>query len=151
MKNMGRKAEYGVSKHLPLDRLEGAIKEKRTASRVLTRLNFIRAVYNGAGIEDASKKAGITKATGYNWLHRWNEDGYEGLIPQFAGGRPSRIKAAQIDDLELIVQKKSRWTVVDIVETIKKRYDVDYSTNQARRIMRRLGLRGERPRSRYYR
>jgi len=28
------------------------------------------------------------EATGYSYLKRWNSKGYEGLIPEFGGGRP---------------------------------------------------------------
>ena len=42
-------------------------------------------------VEEAAELVGVTKATGYAWLKRWNSRGYEGIIPDFGGGRPSKL------------------------------------------------------------
>jgi|Deesub1362A_J573_1020465.scaffolds.fasta_scaffold17025_2 transposase len=39
-------------------------------------------------VEEAADLVGITKATGYVWLKRWNSKGYRGLIPEFGGSTP---------------------------------------------------------------
>ena len=36
------------------------------------RLYFIRYLYRGMSVEEASDLVGVTKATGYTWLKRWN-------------------------------------------------------------------------------
>ena len=35
---------------------------------------------------EASKDVGVAKRVGYQWVKRWNESGYDGLIPRFADG-----------------------------------------------------------------
>ena len=42
---------------------------------------------------------GVTEATGYAWLKRWNSRGYEGIIPDFGGGRPSKLTEEQKEEL----------------------------------------------------
>ena len=37
-------------------------------------------------VEEAVDLVGVTKATGYAWLKRWNSKGYEGLKLNHGGG-----------------------------------------------------------------
>jgi len=83
---MGRKRIYQVEKHLPADELYRRIKKLEKDTRVLERLYFIRHIYKGMRVEESADLAGITKATGYEWLKKWNSSSYEGLIPEFGGG-----------------------------------------------------------------
>jgi len=41
--------------------------------------------------ELASKSVGISASTGYIWLKRWNEEGLNGLIPKYDGGKPLKL------------------------------------------------------------
>ncbi len=74
---MGRKRVYEVIKHLPAEELDKRIKKLEKDTRVLQRLYFIRHLYRGMSVEEAADLVGITKATGYAWLRRWNSKGYE--------------------------------------------------------------------------
>jgi putative transposase len=85
---MGRRRIYQVVRHVSSDELSGWIRRKEKEMRVLKRLYFIKYLYEGAGVEEAADKVGIVKAVGYEWLRRWNKEGYEGLRPKFGGGRP---------------------------------------------------------------
>jgi len=48
-------------------------------------------LYGGDSVEEASRKVGVGKSTGYNRLHRWNDDGLEGLKPNFGGCRLPKL------------------------------------------------------------
>jgi len=56
-----------VVKHLPAEELDKKIKklEKRHKSP------SIRYIYR-MSVEEAADLVGVTKATGYAWLHRWD-------------------------------------------------------------------------------
>ncbi|MFA5771249.1 MAG: helix-turn-helix domain-containing protein [Thermoplasmata archaeon] len=148
---MGRKRRYMISRCISLDRLEKMIKEKELEARILKRLYFIRWLYECNNIEKAVKKTKITKATGYAWLRRWNEKGYDGLLPNFRGGRPSKLHDVQKNDLTSVLTKRNRWTIVDVQDLIKKRYDVHYSSSQVRRLLTLFGMKSKNTYSRYYR
>ena len=96
---MGRKRVYEFVKHLPAEELDKKIKKLEKDTRVLKRLYFIRHLYRGISVEEAAELVGVTKATGYAWLKRWNSNGYEGLIPEFGGGRPSKLTKDQKEKL----------------------------------------------------
>jgi len=42
-------------------------------------------------VDVAASKSGVSKRVGYIWQERWNEEGYDGLIPKYGGGRPSQL------------------------------------------------------------
>lgn len=54
----------------------------------------------------ALSKVDVTKRVGYIWQERWNEDGYDGLIPRFSGGRPSKLRENQKNELIDLLKKK---------------------------------------------
>jgi len=111
---MGRRKIYTVVRHVSPDELSGWIRRKEKEVRVLKRLYFIKHLYEGAGVEEAADKVGVVKAVGYEWLRRWNEGSYKGLIPKFGGGRPSALTDVQKDDLVLDLRKKDNWTLSDL-------------------------------------
>jgi len=97
---MGRKRVYEVAKCIPVEELEKRIKRLEKDARVLKRLYFIRYLYRGMSVEEAADLVGVTEATGYAWLKRWNSRGYEGIIPDFGGGsRPSKLTEEQKEEL----------------------------------------------------
>ena len=53
----------------------------------------------GMNVEEAAELVGVTKATGYVWLKRWNSMGYEGVIPDFGGGRSFKLTEEQKEEL----------------------------------------------------
>gem|GEM_PF-5604243 len=57
-------------------------------------------------VEMALSKVDVTKRVGYIWQERWNEDGYDGLIPRFSGGRPSKLRENQKNELIDLLKKK---------------------------------------------
>ena len=77
---------------------------------------FIRYLYRGMRVEEAAELVGVTKATGYAWLKRWNSKGYEGLIPEFGGGRPSKLTKDQKEELREMLKKKNSWTTKEVQE-----------------------------------
>ncbi|MDY6966886.1 MAG: helix-turn-helix domain-containing protein, partial [Halobacteriota archaeon] len=83
--------KYEVVRHLTVEDLDIIINKLEKNIRVLKRLYFIRHLYRGMGVEDAADIVGVTKKTGYDWLKAWNYKGYEGLIPNFGGGRPPKL------------------------------------------------------------
>jgi putative transposase len=65
-----------------------------------------------AGISKACASVGITKATGYSWLKRWNHEGYKGLVPGYGVGRPSRLTPDQKETLVACLDMRDDWTLI---------------------------------------
>ncbi|WP_156786017.1 IS630 family transposase [Archaeoglobus veneficus] len=148
---MGRKRVYEVVKHLPAEELDRRIKRLEKDTRVLKRLYFIRYLYKGMNVEEAAELVGITKATGYAWLKRWNSKGYEGLIPEFGGGRPAKLTKEQKEKLREMLKEGDSWTTKEVQELIEAEFGVKYSSWQVRRILRSFGMKYAKPYQKDYR
>lgn len=148
---MGRKRIYEVVKHIPAEELDRRIKKLEKSTRVLQRLYFIRYLYRGMSVKEAADLVGVTKATGYAWLKRWNSRGYEGLIPEFGGGRPAKLTDEQKEKLKELLKKKDSWTTREVQEIIEEELGVSYSSWQVRRILKSFGMKYAKPYQKDYR
>ncbi len=92
---MGKSGMYPIARLLPVEELDRRIRSLEKDARVLKRLYFVRYRYDGDSVEDVARKVGVTKMFGYQWQQRWNREGVEGLVPRFAGGRPSKLSERQ--------------------------------------------------------
>jgi len=142
---MTRTPSMKVEKWITGEELKKHIRLKEKDVKVLNRLHFMNYLYSGCSVPEASEKLGITKVTGYNWLERWNEEGYEGIIPRFAGGRPSKLTDQEKTQLKEILKKRDNWTAKEIRNLICQRFGVEYSLKQIRIILRNLGLKFRKP------
>ncbi|MFH7836328.1 MAG: IS630 family transposase [Candidatus Aenigmatarchaeota archaeon] len=132
-------------KYLSSEELIKAIKVEEKRVRVLQRLYFIKFLYEGMTVEQASQKIGVTKAVGYQWLNRWNEKGYEGLIPKFGGGKPSKLSKDQMAELKNMLKSRELWALNEVMSLILEKFGVVYSERQVRRILKKLGMRHAKP------
>ena len=133
---MGRKQEKGIIRHIILDDLNKKIKKEEKSVRVLERLYFIRFLYKGDTIKEACEKTDITEPTGYSWLDSWNKRGYTGLIPNFSGGPKAKLGDGEREELKQILGEKDAWTLRDVRELIKEKFNVEYSDMQVWRILK---------------
>lgn len=148
---MPRRNRYSIKKHISKEQLQKVIKQKEKEAILLKRLYFIRLLYDGLSVENASDKIGIVKATGYDWLKRWNKGKFKGLCPKFGGGRPSKLSDDQKKQLKERLMKKDTWTTKGIKELIEENFGISYSEKQVMRILRAMGMHYGKPFPRDYR
>jgi putative transposase len=148
---MSRQEEIPIQRLMNIEELNRKIKSVEKNVKILKRLYFIKFRYNGDSVEKASEKVGVTKRIGYIWQNRWNEKGYEGIIPRYAGGRPSKISEQQKKELEQILRRKESWTSKEIKDVISREFSVDYSLKQIYIILRDMGMNFGKPYPRDYR
>jgi len=148
---MSRREEIPIQRLMNIEDLNRKIKSVEKDVKILKRLYFIKFRFNGDSVEKASEKVGVTKRIGYIWQNRWNEMGYEGIIPRYAGGRPSKISEQQKRELEQILRRKESWTTKEIKDVISREFNVDYSLKQIYIILRDMGMNFGKPYPRDYR
>jgi putative transposase len=136
---MVKKEKYPVKEKISLEELNHRIKYIETLIKIINRLYFIRYRYMGDSIEEAAKKAGVTKRMGYIWQKRWNRDGYPGLFPKYRGGRPPRLTLEQKAELKQHLVENGKITTRQIQEYIMDTFEVEYSLKQVRLIVKTLG------------
>jgi len=141
---MARPEKIRIEKHLTVQELDRRIKTLEKDTRVLKALYFVRYRYEGKSVEEAAKLVGVSKNNAYIWQERWNESGYDGVIPRFAGGKPSKLSDEQKLDLKERLSS-GIYTTEEVREMIQTRFGVEYTSKQVRIIMRKMGLNYAKP------
>ena len=142
---MARPENIAIERHITAEELLKRIKSLEKDVKVLQRLYFIKYRYEGVTVEDAAERVEISKPVAYIWQDRWNKEGYEGLKPKFAGGKPSKLSDDQKEQLKEILNKRDDWTTEEIRKLISKEYKVEYSLKQIRIILRKFGMKLSKP------
>ncbi len=142
---MARTSRVEVKRYIQPSELRRLIREEQKRGKVLQRLIFINDLYDEKSVPEAAKHAGVVKTIAYEWLRRWNESGYDGLIPKFAGGKPSKLSTDQKKELKQLLEAKDLWTLSEIEEIIKKRFKIEYSQRQVSRILKGMKMKHAKP------
>jgi len=129
-----------VEKRTGNEELKMLIRKKEKDLKVLNRSYFINYLYNEYSVPEASEKLGMTKQTGYIWIERWNERGYEGLKLRFAGGIPSKIADQEKSRLKEILKERPNWITKEVKNMVHDKFKVEYSLKQVGIILRNLGM-----------
>jgi len=127
-----------------LRRLAAAAKDADQARRLLA----LAAVYDGMSREDAARIGAMDRQTLRDWVHRFNNDGVDGLIDAKSPGRPRKLSVAQQEELRRLVEAGPdpakdgvvRWRCVDLKRVLGERFNVNLSEVSLGRVLKRLGF-----------
>ncbi len=137
---MPKPEQVSIRRCMAPEELDSRIKELEKWARILKRLRFIRYRYQGFSVETSAHLVGITKSVGYTWQRKWNEGGYEGLIPRHGGGRPTKLSEVQREQLKVLLHQRDRWTTGEVKDLIKREFGVEYTPKQIRIILKKQGM-----------
>ncbi len=96
------------------------------------RLLAIALVLDGAGRADAARVAGMDRQTLRDWVHRYNQQGVDGLISRKSPGAAGKLTAAQmaevrqwvLDGPDPAIHKVIRWRCIDLCAEVERRFAV---------------------------
>jgi len=137
---MPRTEQIPIQKHMTSDELKSRIKTLEKDTKILKRLYFIKYRYRGDSVEESSQRIGITRNEGYIWQRRWNEHGYEGLIPRYSGGRPMKLSPDEFDRMRDLLHQETTWTTYEVRTMIHQEFGVEYTLKQIRIILKSLNM-----------
>ncbi len=140
-----------VKKWMTKKELVEEIKNKQIEARVLERLYFIKYLYEGDDVPKASDKVEISDNTGYDWRKRWNENGLEGLYPNFDGGPNPKLDSKEKEKLKEVLEKRSDWTTKEVKNLIEDEFEVSYTERHVSRILENFGMNHGKPYQQDYR
>lgn len=132
--------QINIIKHIPSIELAKKIKDYSLQTKIHKRLLFINLRYSGISISESCDLLGISLGTGYTWQDRWNLEGYAGLIPRYAGGKPSKMTDRQKEKLWSLLHTRDHWTTNEVKQLIQLEFDISYSMDQIRRILRNFNM-----------
>ncbi len=142
---MARPENIPIVRHIAAEELNKRIKSLEKDVKVLQRLYFIKYRYEKVSVEEAAKRVGISKPVAYIWQDRWNKEGYNGLKPKFAGGKPPKLSISQKEKLRARLNKRTDWTTEDVRRLIIKEFSVEYTLKQIRVILKGFGMKFAKP------
>jgi transposase len=129
------------------DALRGLAAKAKDANQA-RRLLAIGAIYDGMDREEAARIGGMDRQTLRDWVHRFNEQGPDGLINVRPPGRPSKLSAEQKEELRQLVEAGpdpekdgvARWRCVDLKRVLGERFGVDLSEVRLGCVLKQLGF-----------
>ena len=127
-----------------LRRLAAGTKNANQSRRLLS----LAAVLDGMNRTEAARIGGMDRQTLRDWVHRFNEQGPEGLEDTWSKGNPPRLSPEQQADLAQLVETGPdravygvvRWRRVDLQRLIVERYGVSYHERTVGKRLRQLGF-----------
>ncbi len=90
----------------------------------------------------------MTRQTLRDWVHRYNEEGADGLLDRRRPARPGQLGEAQIKELDALVEKGPdiaahgvvRWRCVDLQSVIAQAFAVTVSERHVGRMLKKRGF-----------
>jgi len=114
----------------------------------IRRLLALAAVYDGMKRSDAAKIGGMDRQTLRDWVHRFNEEGPDGLINRKGPERARRLSEEQMHELAELVETGPdpdthgvvRWRRVDLQRVIEDRFGVAYNERTISKLLVAMGF-----------
>ena len=127
---------------------------RRAASRsrdtsAARRMLALALVLEGKSRTEAAQSAGMDRQTLRDWVHRYNEDGLDGLRDRHGGGTCPLLSPAQEAQVaewvrqgpDLAEHGVVRWRRADLARAIEARFGVVLAERSISDVLRRLGFR----------
>ena len=127
---------------MPYKELEKAYKKERDA-RVKERMRVILELYKNKKMTEITPIVERCYSSIMDWVHRWNKEGLNGLIPKFTGGPKPKITKDNWDKIINDIENKAM-DINDVRIYVKKEYGVEYAYNGVWAILREKNKKGKR-------
>ena len=131
------------------DMTAGGLRRKARAEkdgRVAARMLGIANILEGMDRATAARAAGMDRQTLRDWVHRYNDEGCEGLRNR-PKGRPRRaLTPGQEKEIAALVSEAPqgglvRWRCAEVKAAIEQRYGVILHERSVGKLLHRLGFR----------
>jgi transposase len=127
-----------------LRRLAARAKDANQSRRLLA----LAAVRDGMRRSEAARIGGMDRQTLRDWVHRFNQEGPDGLTDRPSAGRRCWLGADQLRDLAEIVETGPdpetdgvvRWRRIDLRRVIEERFGIVYAERSISRLLAVLGF-----------
>ena len=122
------------------------------------RISAIADILDGYNRTQAATRNGMTRQTLRDWVHRYNEEGIDGLKDRAGRGRPARItvpiqnslKQVLLDGPDLDKDGVVRWGMIDLQAWLSRVHHINCTAETVRIMVRKLGFRKMTARPQHY-
>lgn len=123
-------------------------------SRYDHRLHAVLLVAQGMRCPEVARLLGAAPRTLEYWVRRFEQEGLGGLVEGDRAGRPRRLSAEQIEEINTVLRQTPRqvaltgtlWDGKTLSAFIAMRYEIVVGVRQCQRLFRQLGFRQRKPR-----
>ena len=131
-----------------------AISARCTDGAQVRRLLALALILDGYSRTEAARLCGMDRQTLPDWVHRYNEEGVEGLKSRPSPGRKPALSEAQRAELRALaiegpdpaIHAVVRWRCVDLQGEVARRFSVEVHEDTVGRWLHELGLTRLQPR-----
>src|SRR5262245_1830603 len=128
--------------------------QRSEESRYDHRLHGVLLVGQGLTCPEVGHLLGDAPRTVEYWVRRFEERGLAGLTEGERPGRPTRLNAAQLREVDRVLRGRptdagmpvNLWDGKTLAAWIKKKYGIQLGVRQCQRLFRRFGFRLRKPR-----
>ena len=118
------------------------------------RLHGLLLVAQGLSCRKVARLLGDAPATVASWVHRFERSGLAGLVAGARSGRPPRLSAAQLEQVDRVLREPPSavglngylWDGKTLSAYLQQEFQVDLGVRQAQRLFRQLGFCLRKPR-----
>lgn len=123
-------------------------------SRYDHRLHGVLLVAQGMRCPEVAQMLGDATRSVEYWVHRFEQRGLGGLVEGERSGRPSRLKAEQVKEINRVLRGKpsdagmrvNLWDGKTLSAWIEKTYEIKIGVRQCQRLFRQFEFRLRKPR-----
>lgn len=120
-----------------------SVKDSAQARRCLA----LAAVADGLSRTDAAKAGGMDRQTLRDWVHRFNDEGIDGLKDRHAGAPPRKLTSEQEDAILSLIEMDPipnvhgcvRWRLTDLCAYAHDQWDISMEIDAMSRMLKCRG------------
>jgi len=124
--------------------LEDRLRKEKNP-KVRDRLRMIILLKEEYKQKEVAKIMRVTERTIYTWKKRYEKEGIEGLKTREKPGRKRRLSDKDTEILKGMLKQRDYWTTRDARNLIKVEFGIEYTIRHVARILRKLGMRYQKP------
>ena len=124
--------------------LEKLVKKEKNP-KLRDRLRGILLLKKNYKHSEVAEILGVTERTLYNWKKRYNQSGYNGLKTNPIPGRNTILDEEDMKKLKELLGMRDYWTSKEVRELIKNEFDIEFTPRHIPRILRKLGMKYQKP------
>ncbi|MBO4359306.1 MAG: transposase [Eubacteriaceae bacterium] len=130
-----------------------AIMSSSDESKFHFKVFAVNMVLAGTSASDVGRSAGVSKVTVTSWVKTADEQGFEALRVKKQSGRPSKLSAEQLQEIDAALSQDASefgykiWDGPALSDFILDKYGVVLSVRQCQRLFHELGYSLIRPQS----
>ncbi len=106
-----------------------------TNPRIKERLQAILLLYEGRKTQEVADIVKRARSTIENWIKLWNENGYEGLVPEFKGGPKPKLSDEEWEKIKDEIKDRGM-DIKDVIIYVKETRGVKYRYGAAWKALR---------------